>query len=196
MKIDKLDIYFWAWLAMGAFIMYYVYIVYGPTLEILDNQDKQNQLIIEQNDEIIDNQNNNTRAIAALVQENRANQDEAISYLVSILNQSNVIGNQTADLILESIRDVRLLEQNITKKNDIQRAEIVLDITTALEHIGKHLDELSAQHNNIMQNQSQIKEVQNKQSGRISGFLGGPLIKNNSVPLNFGLLNRTGNTTK
>lgn len=209
--------------------------------QVLAQGIKQNDLTIRQNKEIIDNQNNNTKAIAELVQENRKNQDEAIYYLVSILNQSNIIGNQTADDIRENINVVKELEKNQTEERRIQTAGIIKGFSYLLEDLDEESDKtkqillnLAEQRNVTLPNKTKIDEFRldpernqftfpngttislrelfkpavlltiegrsyNDTEGRISGFLGGPMLTNETIPLEFrSLLNRsntTGNNT-
>lgn len=189
---------FFVLFAMIGLVMYWTAIVVEPTKQILS----QNQKIVEQEaqqtDTLLKNQNATIEYLVTYIEQTEQNRKQFANYLVTILNQSNVIGNATADLILESIADIKTLEQNLTTNNDVQRARIVEDIATALEHIDKNLLTLSEQHKNLSitttgegppikfisstATATSIEENESDQTGHISGFLGGPLITNESIP--------------
>ncbi|MET0786422.1 MAG: hypothetical protein ABWY25_06940 [Paenisporosarcina sp.] len=120
MNYNRNDVYYWFIIGMLGLTMYWVYIVVAPTFEIaqktntlLNKMDavitqgiEQNNLTIEQNEKIIDNQNNSSEAVKEVIQQIEDNRQEQVVHLFTVLNQSNVIGNATADLILESISNI------------------------------------------------------------------------------------------
>ena len=120
MNYNRNDVYYWFIIGMLGLTMYWVYIVIAPTFEIVTNTNallnkmdtvldqgiEQNNLTIEQNKKIIDSQQNSTATLKGILQQVEDNRQEQVVHLFTTLNQSNAIGNATADLILESISNV------------------------------------------------------------------------------------------
>lgn len=134
MKIvySREDIYYWFIIGMLILVSYWVYIVVAPTFEIaqktntlLNKMDavitqgvEQNNLTIEQNKKIIDNQNNSSETLKTIIQQIEDNRQDQVTHLFTVLNQSNVIGNATGELILESISNVTgLIRQAAMEKS-------------------------------------------------------------------------------
>jgi transcriptional regulator with PAS, ATPase and Fis domain len=149
------DIYYWFIIGMLILVSYWVYIVVAPTFEIaqktntlLNKMDavitqgiEQNNLTIDQNKKIIENQNNSSEAVKGLIQQIEDNRHEQVVHLFTVLNQSNVIGNATADLILESISNVTGLirqaanEKSGTTSGFLGGPVVVLNETTPITSI-------------------------------------------------------------
>ena len=132
MNYNRNDVYYWFIIGMLGLTMYWVYIVIAPTFEIVTNTNallnkmdtvlnqglEQNNLTIQQNQKIIENQNNSSENIKTLIQQVEDNRQEQVIHLFTVLNQSNVIGNVTADLILESISNITgLIKEAASQKS-------------------------------------------------------------------------------
>jgi hypothetical protein len=209
MNYNRNDVYYWFIIGMLGLTMYWVYIVVAPTFEIatktntlLNKMDtvlnqglEQNNLTIAQNQKIIENQNTNGENIRTVIKQIEATRQNQINYLFAVLNQSNVIGNATADLILESIANVQELEDNQTQ-NSKKILKVLAEnrnITLSGNSIGNEFElfrpaAVVARPNiepleDIEQQQEQENIDVENQTGNISGFLGGPLlILNQTIP--------------
>jgi hypothetical protein len=217
MNYNRNDVYYWFIIGMLGLTMYWVYIVVAPTFEIaqktnvlLNKMDtvvtqgiEQNNLTIAQNKKIIENQNTNGENIRTVIQQIEGTRQNQVDYLFTVLNQSNVIGNATADLILESIANVQELEDNQTRNSKAILKVLAenrnITLSESENSIGNGF-ELFRPAAVVARENIEPEQLQNieNQTGNTSGYLGGPVIvinETNTIPSNQSLdVNASNNT--
>jgi hypothetical protein len=92
------------WIMLG-FVMYWTGIVVQPTMDIAENQQdqinialEQNEMAIQQNDEIIGNQNNNTALIIEMFERQNKLLANQIILVTKLTNATNTIQNASTTI--------------------------------------------------------------------------------------------------
>lgn len=132
-SLSKQDIYFMIVILMLALVMYWTGIVVQPTLDIAENQQKQTELAIKQQDEMISNQNNNTEAIQQSI-------DTQQVILKAVQNQSDTI-SEAVDYFSDNINQTYFQLENTERMRSMQ---ILNNLTSMRAEVNGTLDKLDS----------------------------------------------------